>query len=69
MPRLPAVLLPVLALCAAKWVAVDTLAARLSPGWSASAVLPILNPAMLSGLAIAGSIVALYRLRRYEHRR
>lgn len=54
----------VLAVAVAKWVTVDTLASRMSPDWNAAAYVPVLNPLMLTGLALAGSIVGMYRLRR-----
>jgi len=54
----------VLAIAAAKWVVVDTLADRLSPDWTATKYLPVFNPLMGTGLLIAASLVALYWLRR-----
>jgi hypothetical protein len=54
----------ILALAAAKWIAIDTVIARLSPGWNAATYTPVLNPLMLTGVALAGSIVGIYRIRR-----
>ncbi|MEA2735071.1 MAG: hypothetical protein QOE14_1522, partial [Humisphaera sp.] len=54
----------ILAIAAAKWIAIDTIAAWLSPDWNAATYRPILNPLMLTGVALAGSIVGIYRLRR-----
>ena len=34
------------------------------PGWSPTQYVPLLNPFMLDGLALAASILAIYRLRR-----
>jgi hypothetical protein len=42
----------------------DLLATRLSPAWSATQYVPVFNPLMLSGVALAGSIAALYRWKR-----
>jgi hypothetical protein len=53
----------VLALIAGKWVVVDTLLARMAPGWSPSGSMPLLNRQMLLGIAIAGSMIGIYRLR------
>lgn len=53
-----------LLLAAVKWVVIDALAARLSPHWSAAQYRPVLNPLMGVGFAIAGSMIAMYRLRR-----
>ncbi len=52
----------VIALAAMKWVVVDSLAGRFAPGW-ATHYTPIVNPQILTGVALAGSIVAIYRLR------
>jgi hypothetical protein len=54
----------VLAFAAGKWAVADTLLPRLAPGWSATHYAPLLNPQMLLGVLLAGSIVAMYRLRR-----
>jgi uncharacterized membrane protein len=54
----------ILGVAAAKWVVIDTIASRLSPGWSAATYTPLFNPLMLTGVALAGSIVGIYRLRR-----
>jgi hypothetical protein len=47
-----------------KWVAVDTLGQRLSPGWSAAQYAPVINPLMGIGLLLAGSLVGVYWMRR-----
>jgi len=54
----------ILLLAAAKWAAIDTLAARLSPDWSATQYRPVFNPLMLTALAIGGSLIGMFRLRR-----
>ena len=54
----------ILGVAAAKWVVVDTIAARMSPNWDAATYRPLFNPLMLTGVALAGSIVGIYRLRR-----
>jgi uncharacterized membrane protein len=67
-PRLRVAILAaaVLAIATAKWVAVDILAARLSPDWSPLAYAPVLNPVMGVGLLLAGTILATYWRRRAE---
>ena len=68
-PRLrPPHLLPaglaVLTLAAVKWLAYDTLARRLSPGWSAAEHVPVLNPTFAAGVLIvlaAGGLLWLTR--------
>jgi uncharacterized membrane protein len=54
----------VVALVAVKWVAVDTLAERLAPHWSATDRRPVLNAVMGSGLLISATMALLYWLRR-----
>ena len=54
----------VLLLTTVKWVAVDTLGQRLSPDWSAAQYVPVLNPMMGIGVLLAGSLLAVYWLRR-----
>src|SRR5439155_4788668 len=54
----------ILALAAAKRAVADTRANRLAPGWSPTRYLPVFNPLMLDGVALAASIIAIYRLRR-----
>ncbi len=54
----------IIAIAAIKWMAVDTLAARLMPGWTAGNQWPVVNPLMGTGLLVAGSIVGIHRLRR-----
>jgi uncharacterized membrane protein len=49
---------------AIKWVIVDTVADRLSPGWSAFTYRPVLNPMMGIGTLICASILTLYYIRR-----
>jgi hypothetical protein len=66
--RDPLALLPqaliVLAIAASKWIVIDTLAARFAPGWGPAQYRPIFNPLFLTGVALAGSIVGIYQLRR-----
>jgi uncharacterized membrane protein len=51
--------MPVLLTAAAvKWVVVDTLMQRLSPNWSATQYMPVLNPSVGAGAMIAGSAIA-----------
>lgn len=52
-----------LMLVTVKWAFIDALAARLSPNWSANQYFPVFNPLMLTGVAIAGSLAAVYFLR------
>ncbi|HEX8524701.1 MAG TPA: DUF2339 domain-containing protein, partial [Tepidisphaeraceae bacterium] len=54
----------VLILTTAKWASVDTLAMRMAPGWSAESYRPILNPLMLTAVALAGSLIGMFWLRR-----
>ncbi len=51
-------------LATAKWAAIDTFAARLSPGWSAAQYQPLLNPLMLTAVALAGSLIGMFWLKR-----
>jgi len=51
-------------LATVKWAIVDTLADRLSPGWSAATYRPVLNPMMGIGALLAASIITLYAIRR-----
>jgi hypothetical protein len=49
---------------AVKWVIVDTIADRLSDGWSAATYHPVLNPMLGIGALICASILTLFVLRR-----
>ncbi len=55
-----------LVLAVAKWGAVDLIGARLAPTYEASKYLPVVNPVMGVGTLLAGSIVAIYAMRRDE---
>lgn len=65
-PRLGLVLQSgvVVGLAMIKWMAVDTLADRLSPTWSAAARAPVFNAVMGVGLLMSLTMGALYWLRR-----
>ena len=54
----------VVGLVTVKWVAVDTLAERLAPGWSPTDRRPVLNAVMGAGILISGTMALLYWLRR-----
>src|SRR5262249_32364655 len=54
----------VLLIATVKWIAIDTLAQRLSPDWSAAAYPPVLNPLVGVGVLLAASLLAIYWLRR-----
>jgi uncharacterized membrane protein len=54
----------VLLLATAKWAAIDIFAMRFSPHWNPANYRPILNPLMLTAAAIAGSLIAMFQLRR-----
>ena len=54
----------VLTVALVKWVAVDTLADRLSPTWSPTARRPVFNAVMGVGVLISLTMGALYALRR-----
>lgn len=56
----------VLALAAVKWVAVDALAERFSPGWKPMQYAPVINPVMGLGVAVAVSLVGIYFLRKRQ---
>jgi uncharacterized membrane protein len=62
-PLLPQAM-TLLLLTALKWVLLDTLWARVSPGWTPGHDWPVLNPVMGTGTFIAVSIAGVYRLRR-----
>jgi hypothetical protein len=47
-----------------KWMAVDTLAERLAPAWSATARAPVFNAVMGVGVLLSLTMAALYWLRR-----
>jgi uncharacterized membrane protein len=49
---------------AAKWVIVDALLDRLSPGWSPGTYRAVINPLMGIGVLICASILTLYSIRR-----
>src|SRR5207247_10583003 len=65
-PRLGLVLQSgaIVALAMIKWLAVDTLADRLSPAWVATARTPVFNAVMGAGLLLSLTMAALYWLRR-----
>jgi uncharacterized membrane protein len=54
----------VVGLVTVKWLAVDTLAERLAPGWSPLARRPVFNAVMGVGLLISATMGAMYVLRR-----
>jgi uncharacterized membrane protein len=54
----------VLGLVTVKWVAVDTLAERLAPGWSPLTRRPVFNAVTGAGLLISMTLGAMYVLRR-----
>ena len=54
----------VVALVTLKWIAVDTLAERLAPGWSPTDRRPVLNAVMGVGMLISATMALLYWLRR-----
>jgi uncharacterized membrane protein len=54
----------VVGLVTVKWVAVDTLAERLAPGWSPLTRRPVFNAVMGVGLLISMTLGAMYVLRR-----
>jgi hypothetical protein len=55
-----------LVLALAKWGSVDMLATRLAPTATVSKYLPVLNPIMAVGTALAGSIVGMYAMQRQQ---
>lgn len=53
-----------LAVAVVKWMLIDSLAARLTPGWQPMSQAPLFNATMAMGLVIAITMVGLYVLRR-----
>jgi uncharacterized membrane protein len=49
----------VLAVASVKWLVIDTFMQRLSGSWGSTPYLPVLNAMMVTGLLLAGSIVAI----------
>ena len=55
-----------LVLAVLKWATVDTIGSRLAPSYQANRYMPLVNPVMGVGTLLAGSIVAVYAMRRDE---